>query len=195
MIIIRAEQMKVFEQAARQAFEDKMMVHSKDFSPRLCGVLGDDQLRVAIRNAMKRAESHGFTKRGPVRLFIEMMFLFGSSFDTDPQYAAMCEPLGSSDDQMWRAQHLHEGSLDYMREVAGQNAENVHKARRAVYGETNEAGTAWAGEVLHVFKHEGYDIRQPQYIAVAGQIGLGIFDYKSPLGRRSSIDHRVLDVS
>jgi hypothetical protein len=45
------------------------------------------------------------------------------------------------------------------------------------------------------FKHEGYDIRQPQYIAVAGQIGLGIFDYKSPLGRRSSIDHRVLDVS
>ncbi len=45
------------------------------------------------------------------------------------------------------------------------------------------------------FKHEGYDIRQPQYIAVAGQIGLGIFDYKSPLGRRSSIDHRVLNVS
>jgi hypothetical protein len=45
------------------------------------------------------------------------------------------------------------------------------------------------------FKHEGYDIRQPQYIAVAGQLGLGIFDYKSPLGRRFSIDHRVLHVS
>jgi uncharacterized protein (DUF362 family) len=45
------------------------------------------------------------------------------------------------------------------------------------------------------FKQEGYDIRQPQYIAVAGQIGLGIFDYKSPSGRRFSIDHRVLNVS
>jgi uncharacterized protein (DUF362 family) len=45
------------------------------------------------------------------------------------------------------------------------------------------------------FKHEGYDIRQPQYIAVAGQVGLGIFDYKSPAGRRSSIDHRVLTSS
>ena len=45
------------------------------------------------------------------------------------------------------------------------------------------------------FKHEGYDIRQPQYIAMAGQIGLGIFDYKSPSGRRFSIDHRVLNVS
>jgi uncharacterized protein (DUF362 family) len=45
------------------------------------------------------------------------------------------------------------------------------------------------------FNHEGYDIRQPQYIAVAGQVGLGYFDYKSPRGRRFSIDHRVVQVS
>jgi hypothetical protein len=45
------------------------------------------------------------------------------------------------------------------------------------------------------FKQEGYDIRQPQYITVAGQIGLGIFDYKAPTGRRYSIDHRVLNVT
>jgi uncharacterized protein (DUF362 family) len=45
------------------------------------------------------------------------------------------------------------------------------------------------------FKHERYDIRQPQYIAVAGQVGLGNFDYKSPLGRRFSIDHRVMSLS
>lgn len=35
-------------------------------------------------------------------------------------------------------------------------AENVHKARRAVYGEDDEAGKAWAGEVLHTVKHDGY---------------------------------------
>ena len=45
------------------------------------------------------------------------------------------------------------------------------------------------------FKQEGYDIRQPQYIAVAGQVGLGNFDYKAPHGRRFSIDHRVLNVT
>jgi len=45
------------------------------------------------------------------------------------------------------------------------------------------------------FGHEGYDIRQPQYVAMAGQAGLGIFDYKSPSGRRFSIDHRVENVS
>jgi hypothetical protein len=128
VIIIRDEQMKAFEQAARRRFEEQMMVHSKDFSPRLCDVIGDEQLRVAIRNAMSRAESHGFTNRGPVRLFIEMMFLFGSAFDTDPQYAAMCEPLGSSDDQMWRAQQIHERSLDYLEKVAGSDGVNENKA-------------------------------------------------------------------
>lgn len=41
-------------------------------------------------------------------------------------------------------------------------AENVHKARRAVYGEsdpkdTQAVGNVWAGRVLHVAKHEGYE--------------------------------------
>jgi hypothetical protein len=35
-------------------------------------------------------------------------------------------------------------------------ADNVHKARRAAFGEEDEAGRAWAAEVLHTAKHEGY---------------------------------------
>ncbi len=41
---------------------------------------------------------------------------------------------------------------------------------------------------------EGFDIRQPQHIALAGNLGLGLFDFKSPRGRRQSIDHRIVDV-
>ena len=41
----------------------------------------------------------------------------------------------------------------------------------------------------------GFDVRQPQHIALAGNLGLGLFDYKSPLGRRHSIDHRVVTVA
>jgi hypothetical protein len=83
-MIIRAEQMRVFEERAWQQFEEEMMAHSKDFSPRLCELIGDEQLRVAVRAAIARAMDYGFTNRGPIRLFVEMMFLCGSSFDTDP---------------------------------------------------------------------------------------------------------------
>ena len=34
--------------------------------------------------------------------------------------------------------------------------ENVHKARRVVFGEVNPAGNQWAGGLLHTAKHEGY---------------------------------------
>jgi hypothetical protein len=36
-------------------------------------------------------------------------------------------------------------------------ADNVKKARRIVYGEEDETGKAWVEDVLHVFKHEGYE--------------------------------------
>jgi hypothetical protein len=127
-VIIRAEQMRVFEQAARRRFEEEMVAHSKDFSPRLCEVIGDEQLRVALRSAMKRAEDYGFTNRGPMRLFIEMMFLCGSAFDTDPQYQAVGEALRSSVHQMVRAQQIHEAHIDYLERVSGPGATNVRAA-------------------------------------------------------------------
>lgn len=36
-------------------------------------------------------------------------------------------------------------------------SENVHKARRRVYGEDSETGKVWATDCLHQFKHEKYE--------------------------------------
>ena len=36
-------------------------------------------------------------------------------------------------------------------------AEHVHAARHAVFGEDSDTGKAWASELLHVFKHDGYE--------------------------------------
>jgi hypothetical protein len=128
MLTIRQDQVESFRQYHLQKFEDEMVEHSKKFTPRLCEVLGDSQLRVAIRSAMKRADGYGFTNRGPIRLFIEMMFLCGSAFDTDPQYSAVGDVLRSPGDQMIRAEKIYEGSLDYLEKVSGPGAVNVHKA-------------------------------------------------------------------
>ena len=43
-------------------------------------------------------------------------------------------------------------------------SENVHKARREIYGEDDEAGKQWAGELLHIFKHEGYEAAWQQLL-------------------------------
>lgn len=128
MLVIRREQMEVFRQAIRTAFENEMVGHSKAFSPRLCEVLGEEQLRVALCRVMDRADGYGLTNRGPVRLFIELMFLFGSAFDTDPQYPWAAQILHAADDQMQRAERLYENTLEYQDKVSGPNAANTRKA-------------------------------------------------------------------
>jgi hypothetical protein len=47
---------------------------------------------------------------------------------------------------------------------------------------------------LNPLESEGFDVRQPQHIALAGALGMGYFDFKSPKGRRLSIQHRVVSV-
>jgi hypothetical protein len=49
-------------------------------------------------------------------------------------------------------------------------AENVHKARRVVWGEDDEAGKTWTGELLHVFKHEGYKAAWERLLAWRGKL-------------------------
>lgn len=128
MLTIRPEQMRAFELAALRRFEDATMEHSKAFSPRLCAVLGDAQLRIAVHSAIERAMGYGFTDRGPIRLFVELTFLCGSAFDTDPQYRPAGDILRAPGDQMQRAERLHQGQLDYLDRVSGAGNANVRHA-------------------------------------------------------------------
>ncbi|WP_133513280.1 hypothetical protein [Candidatus Thiosymbion oneisti] len=120
--------MKSLEQVPLAWFEKEMLAHSKDFSPLICAAIGDEQLRMVVHSAIDRATIHGFICRGPIRLFIEMVLLCGSAFDTDPQYSKMGEVLRASGDQMQRAEQLHESSLDYLEKVSGPGAVNLHNA-------------------------------------------------------------------
>jgi hypothetical protein len=132
MLTIRKEQMQVFELATMSRFEDEMVVHSQKYAPKLCKVLGEEQLRVAVRQAIGRASRYGFTYRGPIRLFIELMFLFGSAFDTDPQYPMLGAVLNAPNDQMQRAEQIHTKVVDYLQKVSGTNDANVQKALKAL---------------------------------------------------------------
>lgn len=127
MLVIRKEQIRAFAQAARLAFEKDAAVHLRSFSPHHCVMIGEKNLRRVIHLGIARAAEYGFTCFGPVRFYLEMMFLLGSGFDTDPQTPVwMGEILRSRDmgDELDRADCIYERSLDYFAKVAG--PDNVH---------------------------------------------------------------------
>jgi len=121
MLAIRGEQMKVFEDAALRSFKEEMLTHLRDFSPPLFKTAGEAQMRAAIDLGISRAATYGFTFRGPVRLYLELMLLFGSHFDTDPQYPWAGQILVDLNfgSQMQRAEMLYEKTMDYREKVAG----------------------------------------------------------------------------
>jgi hypothetical protein len=152
-LIIRKEQMQVFEEARLPDFEDYMVEHLKDFSPLHSESLGDVPMRTLVRSGMKRAKKHGFTHRGPVRFYIETMILLGADFDTDPQYPWACERLRDSAvlNQTQRADRLYNTLMDFLESVAGPDREYatraLHKAKEIPFEPTPVSSPDF-GEVM-----------------------------------------------
>lgn len=69
------------------------------------------------------------------------------------------EKVGNVDGSPWIRNQVERQSLPL--DALGLDfyhlSENVHKARREIYGDEDEAGQEWAGDLLHVFKHDGYE--------------------------------------
>ena len=78
MLVIREEQAEVFRQVALENFEAAILTHIKEFKPRFYKVLGKEQLCVALCQAMQRAEIYGFTNKGPVRFYVDLILLYGT---------------------------------------------------------------------------------------------------------------------
>ncbi|MBX3438078.1 MAG: hypothetical protein KF861_11350 [Planctomycetaceae bacterium] len=122
MLRIRPAQMRKFEDAATNLFEDSMWDRLQTFAPELCQSAGEARCRAVIQHGIERSQDYGFTNRGPVRLFIEMMYVFGFGFDDDPQYPWVGEILRRKLDQQIRAEQLYD---------------EVERFRLAVHGENN----------------------------------------------------------
>ncbi len=130
MLVMRDQQMQAFVQNAKRRFEAETVRHISRFAPTQFEILGEKTIRQIVSLGIERAEKYGFTNRGPVRFYIELMFMFGSDFDTDPQYAWAAEVLCGSDPagQMTRADQLHQRAMRYIEMVAGQEMEYERQA-------------------------------------------------------------------
>ena len=185
MLVIRREQMDVFRAAALRSFEDEMVEHLAAFSPPLFSAAGAEQLRKAIRLGMQRAGGYGFTFRGPVRLYLESMLLFGAYFDTDPQYPWAARILSSQESgpQMRRAEELYEAVRDYRRAVAGPEDAHtlraLHNVRAFAAQPQGAASQDLASDLLKEIA-----LIYPEKAAYVGSEGLGALVRKGIEGAR-----------
>lgn len=108
-------------------FVDEMRAHCHQFAPHLAEAMGERALEQHIRTTVSRGAAWGFTLRGPLRTLLEMTFLFGTDFDTDPQYPWAAEILHRDAPEMERAEALYQRILVY------QDAVTAWAHRRALF--------------------------------------------------------------
>src|ERR1051325_7381008 len=128
---IRSEQMTAFEQAAIQNFRQRMSRHLQEAFPKHCRILGEARLENMIDLGWKKAESYGLTGENSIILVTELMFLLGSSFDTDPQLQWAAEILSSENpqDESTRTQALYDKAIEYLDRVSGEQNEHIDAAQ------------------------------------------------------------------
>src|ERR1035438_5788295 len=114
MWLIRQAQMSALQQAGEKAFREELVRHSQEFAPELCRAAGEDNVRAAVDRGMIAARGYGFTLRGPLRFYVELMLSLGSGMDTDPQLPWLEEELARrGDDELTRATRLFERVTEY----------------------------------------------------------------------------------
>ena len=76
------------------------------------------------------------------------------------------ERVGLVDGAVWirEQMQLHFAELNALGLDFYHLSENVHRARRKVFGEESPEGKAWADELMHVFKHEGCSMAWEQLL-------------------------------
>lgn len=140
MFQLRKDHMQAFEDAALRRFETEMVRHLGKFARKHSEILGEEGVRKVIRLGIERAMEYGLTNRGPMRSYIELMFMFGSDFDTDPQLPWAAEILGDKDekDEMKRADRLFAKATAFLDVVGGPDHAYAKDALRRARGQRFE---------------------------------------------------------
>lgn len=130
MLRIRKEQNEELGKIALKRFEDNMVEHIKEFFPKYYEIHEEPLIRKVILYAVDRAESYDLITERDLCFYINLVFLLGSNFDTDPQLPWAAEILKDETitDSVTRIDRLHDKAMQYLDRAAGVENEYLGRA-------------------------------------------------------------------
>lgn len=201
MIELLRNQMSALGLLAGQNFVDELVDHLFQFAPDHARSLGPAALRPIVEIGVQRAKDHGFTQRGPIRYYIELMFLLGSDFDTDLQFPWASSILNrpwTGEPQVRRASELFWLTNRYLEAAAGpRNQFIVDGLRRAQACELRFEPASHGDQVTLIREHLRY--LAPEKCAFIGDDRLDRLirhaqDQSATRGGCSATDHAFIAV-
>ncbi|HIJ70408.1 MAG TPA: hypothetical protein HPP87_03490 [Planctomycetes bacterium] len=132
MLKIRKEQYEELAKVALKQFENTMVEHIQAHFPKPAQISGEKAVRTTIQYGFERSKTYGFKTEHEVCLYIDLMIILGSGFDTEPQLPWISQLLKSEDfsNASKKIEALYDKVLEYLDRVVGKDEVLPVKAMR-----------------------------------------------------------------
>lgn len=129
-LVIRDAQLAPFREQADRAFEERLRPHFVEHFAAHCEWLGDERLLRVIRLGIKSARAHDYRGERDICLYISLMFMLGSRFDSDPQLPWAARLLRRSGQPATDRpiEAVYREAMAYLDRIAGQKNELLVRA-------------------------------------------------------------------
>jgi hypothetical protein len=129
VLVIRDDQIRAMNNILLRRW---MLDHLRRHFPDHCSGMGQRALRRAISDGIATAHSHGFVNEADCCRYVDMTFVLGRNFDTDPALPWAADILSdrSITDASMRIEMLHEAACEHLRAGAADTG-NYLEARGA----------------------------------------------------------------
>jgi hypothetical protein len=89
MLVIRTEQIAVLREDAGRQFVAQLVAHSQRFFAAQCRHAGEQAVTATVELALQLSRAGGWRARREVALYLNLMWMLGSHFESDPRYAGL----------------------------------------------------------------------------------------------------------
>lgn len=120
-------QLEKLKPSTLENYLSELVSYYNEKLPHLQKTLGNEGLRDILRQSVDKARESGFTERGPIRFYIDMLIALGWGVETDPQYPWVEENLHKtrSLSQIERSIELHHQLGNYLNIISGDKSEHI----------------------------------------------------------------------
>ena len=121
MFIIRKQHMEAFAGVAMRNYEDRLLEHVRESFPEQVKTDGDAKTRETIQAGIQSARRHSLLTERDAALYIEVMYILGPEFETDPRYPWAGEILQGTGNgaPAGKAERLHARASEAARATDG----------------------------------------------------------------------------
>ncbi len=186
MLIIRKEQMDVFEAEAVRSFEARVAEHLKKKFPKHCEAMGDEALTKVVESGRERAATYGLQGERSVRLYLELMLMLGSGFDQDPQLPWAAAALGNRElgDESARIDALYRQVGEFAIRTAGPNNEYLNRTLSALPEERPEGYVGSGASNFEDYMLHRLTMLYPEKVEAVGREPLRVLIRRGVAGAR-----------